>query len=154
MILLSCDPFLESPETFRTHFGWHDSLCVFKTKASPGTKLCSYFNFYYLYNRSKDQLNRISEPQLYEWLLGPEKFSGLSRNGFQESNWFEWFRGKKNLKIFCRVLKSSTHLRDRWFQAVDGERTAAKFKRWETFEKSLQTFVFSVLNMHIYDVLQ
>ena len=43
----SWGPFLESPETFREHFGWHTSLCIFKTKASRGTKLCSYFNFYY-----------------------------------------------------------------------------------------------------------
>ena len=33
--------FLESPETFRAYFGWHNSLCIFKTKASRGTKLCS-----------------------------------------------------------------------------------------------------------------
>ena len=26
--------FLESPETFRAHFGWHNSLCIFKTKAT------------------------------------------------------------------------------------------------------------------------
>ena len=39
-------PFLESPETFRAHFGWHNSLCIFKTKASRETKLCSYLNIY------------------------------------------------------------------------------------------------------------
>ena len=33
------------PETFRAHFGWHNSLYIFKTKAYRGTKLCSYFNF-------------------------------------------------------------------------------------------------------------
>ena len=32
----------------------------------------------------KDQLYRISRSQFYEWLFGPEKFSGLSRNGPQE----------------------------------------------------------------------
>ena len=72
--------FLESPETFRAHFGWHNSLCIFKMKASRGTKLCSYFDFYSLYNIWKDQLYRISRPEFYEWLFGPEKFSGLSRN--------------------------------------------------------------------------
>ena len=35
-------PFLESPETLRAHFGWHDPLCVFKTKQSRGTKLCRF----------------------------------------------------------------------------------------------------------------
>ena len=74
-------PFLESPETFRAHFGWHNSLCIFKTMASRGTKLCSYFNFYSLYNIWKDQLCRISGSEFNEWLFGPEKFSGLSRNG-------------------------------------------------------------------------
>ena len=73
--------FLESPETFRAHFGWHNSLCIFKTKASRGTKLCRYFYFYSLYNIWKDQLYRISRSKSYEWLFGPEKFSGLSRNG-------------------------------------------------------------------------
>ena len=52
--------FLESPETFRAYFGWHNSLCVFKTKGSRGTKLCSYFYFHSLYNIWKDQLYRIS----------------------------------------------------------------------------------------------
>ena len=42
--------FFESPETFRAHFGCHNTLCIFKTKASRGTKLCSYFYFYSLYN--------------------------------------------------------------------------------------------------------
>ena len=31
-------PFLESPETSRVHFGWHNSLCIFKTKAPRGTR--------------------------------------------------------------------------------------------------------------------
>ena len=42
--------FLESPETFRPHFEWHNSLCILKTKASRGTKRCSYFYFYFLHN--------------------------------------------------------------------------------------------------------
>ena len=74
-------PFLESPETFRVFFEWHNSLCIFKTKASRGTKLSSYLNFDSLYNVWKDQLHRISESELNEWLFGPEKLSELSRNG-------------------------------------------------------------------------
>ena len=31
-------------------FGWHTSLYILKTKASRSTKLCTYFNFYSLYN--------------------------------------------------------------------------------------------------------
>ena len=42
--------FLESPETFRAHFGLHNALCILKMKASRGTKLCIYFNFHSLYN--------------------------------------------------------------------------------------------------------
>ena len=74
-------PFLESPETFRVHFGCHNSPCIFKTKASGGPNLGSYFNFYSLNKIGKEQLYRISEFEFYEWLFGPEKFSGLSRNG-------------------------------------------------------------------------
>ena len=72
--------FRESPETFRAYFGRHNSLCIFKTKASRGTKPCSYFYFYSLYNIWKDQLYTISRSQFYKWLFGPEKSSGLSRN--------------------------------------------------------------------------
>ena len=41
----SLRPVSRKSRTFRVHFGWHSSLCIFKTKASQGTKLCSYFNF-------------------------------------------------------------------------------------------------------------
>ena len=74
-------PFLESPETFRVHFGWHNSPCIFKTKASRDTNLGSYLNFYSLNKIGKEQLYRISGSGFYEWLFGPKKFSGLSRNG-------------------------------------------------------------------------
>ena len=63
-------PFLESPESFRVHFGLHNSLCIFKTKATRGSKLCSYFGCYSLYNILKDQLYRISGSEFYEWLFG------------------------------------------------------------------------------------
>ena len=80
-------PFLERPETFRAHFGSHNSLCIVKAKASRGTKLCSYFNLYFLYKLWKDQLYRISGSQFYEWLFGPKKFSGLSRNASSSKNY-------------------------------------------------------------------
>ena len=54
-------------------------------KASRRTKLCSYFYFYFLYNILKDQRYRINRSLFNEWLFGPEKFSGLSRNGPQAS---------------------------------------------------------------------
>ena len=75
--------FLKNPETFRAHFGWHNSLYIFKTKASRGTKLCSYFNFYSLYNIWTDHLYRESRLEFHESLFGPKMFLGLSRNGPQ-----------------------------------------------------------------------
>ena len=61
-----------------------NSLCIFKTKASLGPKLWSYFNFYSLYKIWKYQLHRISESEFYEWLLGA--FSGpKSFRDFQET---------------------------------------------------------------------
>ena len=78
------EPVSRKPRNFRTHFEWHNSLCIFKTKASRGTKLCDYLNFYALYNIWKYQLLRISEAEFYEWLFGSEKFLGLSRNGPQK----------------------------------------------------------------------
>ena len=42
MSLLTLDPFLESPETLKAYFRWHNSLCISKTKASWGTKLYRY----------------------------------------------------------------------------------------------------------------
>ena len=120
--------FLESPETFRAHFGWHNSLCIFKTKPSRGTKRRSYFYFYSLYNIWKDQLYRISRSEFYEWLFGPEKFSGLSRNGPQDCEWdFIWLVGlpcifKNNFAVFFRSAgkwkniqwRSSSRRRSAW----------------------------------------
>ena len=63
-------PFLASLKTFRAHFGWHNSPCIFKTKAPRSKKLCSYFRFYSLYNIRKDQFYRISGSGYYEKLLG------------------------------------------------------------------------------------
>ena len=74
-------PVSQKSRTFRAHFGWHNSLCIFKTKASWATELCCYNNFYSLYNIWKDQLHRISGSECYECLFGSETFSGLSRNG-------------------------------------------------------------------------
>ena len=59
------------------HFGWHNSLCVLKAKAFRDAKLSSYFNFLSLYNMKSPALQnkRVG--------VGPEKFSGLLRNGPQ-----------------------------------------------------------------------
>mgnify|MGYP006973420876 CR=1 FL=1 len=120
--------FLESPETFRAHFGWHNSLRIFKTKASGGTKLCSYFRFYSLYNIWKDQLYRIIRWEFYEWLFGPGKFSGLSRNGPQvltrwiiSTNFPSQFVLLLFIALHYRKMHQRTHL-------LVIEMTAAEFK--------------------------
>ena len=58
-----------------------NSLCIFKKMPSQGTKLGSYFNCHSLCNISEDQPNGISGSRCYEWFCGPDKFSGLARNG-------------------------------------------------------------------------
>ena len=83
-------------------------LCIFKTKASRGTKLCSYFDFYSLYNIWTDQLFRLSRSEFHEWIFGPEKFSGRSRNGPLGSV-SQKFR---NLSGLFRVLKFPWYLRN------------------------------------------
>ena len=101
-------PFLKSPETFRAQFGWYNSLYIFKTKTSRGTKLCSYFDFYSLYNIWTDQLYRLSRSEFHEWLFGPEKFSGLSRNGPQGRRVCGWPLEKHhfdNTACFARSQK-------------------------------------------------
>ena len=53
----------------------------------------------------KDQLYTISRSEFYEWLFGPEKFSGLSRNrpvSFWKSNVSE--------KRFLRYMKISSEI--------------------------------------------
>ena len=87
------DPASNVGWTFRAYFGWHNSLCIFKTKAFRGTKLCSHFCFSSLYNIWKDQLYRISRSYFYKWLFGPEKFSGLSRNGPLHRKVFSGYSG-------------------------------------------------------------
>ena len=111
-IMLGRGLFLESPETFRLYFGWHNCLCIFKTKASRGTKLCRYFLFLFLLQHMKDQLYRTSRSQFYEWLFGTEKFSGFSRNGPQARaviGWrsHRWFNTNNRANPDCNSSYSS-----------------------------------------------
>ena len=52
-------------------------VCSKRRCLARGTNLCSYFNFYSLFFKWKDQLYRLSGSESYEWLFGPERFSGL-----------------------------------------------------------------------------
>ena len=85
--------FLKSPETFRAYFGYHNSLYILatpsivrgSTNSAPrfyAIKLRNHLGFSYIKNMLKDQLFKPSELQFDNWLFGPEKFSGLSRNRF------------------------------------------------------------------------
>ena len=125
--------FLESPETFRAYFGWHNSLCIFKTKAFRGTKLCSYFCFSSLYNIWKDQLYRISRSYFYKCLFGLEKFSGLSRNGPQGPLLpvLSRSRGREVVSVMSRVLSDWAVARfqfGRWNSS--NKCIAQKGKKW------------------------
>ena len=109
-LINSRGPFLESPETFRAHFGRHNYLCIFKTKASRGMKLCSYVNLSFLYNIRTDQLYRVSRSEFHEWVFEPEKFLGLSRNGPQAFE-TKLSQGRDNTVSF--ETKPFIHLKDR-----------------------------------------
>ena len=74
------------------------------------------FYCYSLCNILKDQLYRISRSEFYEWLFGPEKFSGLSRNGplghiCNSNNWRE---EKKLLLVLTQVTRRSCWCTKQW----------------------------------------
>ena len=118
---LSCRrPFLESPETLQVFFEWHNSLDIFRIKASQGTKLSSYWNFYSLYNIWKDQLQRTSKSEFYERLFVPGKafcifekrapekevfpFQGIKRDRFQFSNTLQRKDARFPVQIYKRFF--------------------------------------------------
>ena len=55
--------FLETPETFRAHFGCHNFLRILKTKTFPGMRFCKKFALSYLEIIVKDQVFRITGSQ-------------------------------------------------------------------------------------------
>ena len=82
--IVTRDPFLKSPESFRAHFGWHNSLFISsKRRSLEARSFTVILNFYSVYNIWKDQLYRMSGSEFYEWLFGPDKYSELSSNGPQ-----------------------------------------------------------------------
>ena len=72
--------FSKVPKVFRAYFGCHNSLYIFATPRFQATKLRNTLSFSYIKNMLKDQLFKMSRLQLDDWLFGPEKFSGLSKN--------------------------------------------------------------------------
>ena len=64
--------FPKGPETFRAYFGYYISHYILTTKASQGTILCNYFNFYCLDNMWKGQAfeNKLfGAPRMTFWSL-------------------------------------------------------------------------------------
>jgi len=75
------DPFLESPETFRAHSGGIILFASSKRKRLEVRNFAVILIFIPFTTYHKKLLYRISGSQLYEWLFGPDTFSGLLRNG-------------------------------------------------------------------------
>ena len=94
----SCIPwpgarFSKLAKPFRASIGCYNFLRISKTKTFPGIKLCNKFALSYLEIIVKSQLFRISGSQFLKWLFGPEKFTGLSRNGplaFEKKRGWGW----------------------------------------------------------------
>ena len=125
-------------------------FCIFKTKASGGTKLCSYFCFYSLCNIWKDQLYRISRSYFIEWLFGPEKFSGHSRNGPLELNWNQRLGHKKTkLNICHHRLTSSTQLQNKSFHVLERTRTSSKCQKMKNERARRAKILFSIVKHEI-----
>ena len=101
--------FSKVSKPFRAHFGWYNSLCIFKTKASRGTELRSYF--YSLYHIGKDQLYRTSGSEFYEWLFEPEKIS--VGNFEKRATGRQYHRNELNFcfakKLWCCVAGEEKH---------------------------------------------
>ena len=93
--------FLKCPETFRAHFGCHNSLYVFATPRFSAIKLRNPLGFIYIKNMIKDQLFKTRRLQFDKWLFGPEKFSGLSRNRPLST---EFHRDWRNLELCVTFL--------------------------------------------------
>ena len=84
-LLRSSGPFLESFETFRTYFGLHSSLCIFKRKRLEARNFAFILFFIpftaYEKNSHMKRIHRISGLLFYEWLFGPGKFSDSRETG-------------------------------------------------------------------------
>lgn len=89
-------PFLESPQTFRAHFGGHNSLCVFKTKASRDAKFCSYLIFIPFTTKKPALLNK--------WI-------GVWRMAFRARKFFGTFEKWALRRIVASMVSANLALR-------------------------------------------
>ena len=86
--VVSRSQFPDRPETFWAYFGCHNSLCIFKAKASRSTKLCSYFNFLFPLQHMKRQALQ-------------DKRGAVSRMAFRARKVFGTFRQKRATGPSC-----------------------------------------------------
>ena len=63
------------------NFWSNNSLCIFKTKASRGTKLNSSTVLLISIPFTRCQKSRINRSEFYEWLFGPENFHNFRETG-------------------------------------------------------------------------
>ena len=66
---------------FSCAFRLTNSLCIFKTMASRGTKLCRYLNYYSLYNIWKTSFTEIVGRSLKNDFSGPKVFRDFRETG-------------------------------------------------------------------------
>ena len=73
--------FLETPETFRAHFGCHNFLRIFKMKTFPGMNFCKKFTLSYLQIIVKDQRFRISGRSFKNGFSDPKRLRDFRETG-------------------------------------------------------------------------
>ena len=83
-LLGSSGPFLESSETFRTYFGLHNSLCIFKMKASRARNFAFILIFIPFTTYEKTSFTKLAGRSFTNGFSGPESFRDFRlRNGPQ-----------------------------------------------------------------------
>ena len=100
-LCLTWSSFLKRPETFRAHFG--DIIFFVSSK-----RRCSYFYFYSLYNKSINQLYRISKSEFYELLFGTfeKRATGLSICSTKTRKTFPKFQKHSSHQVFSSRAKT------------------------------------------------
>ena len=101
-------PFLESPETFREHFGWPNSLCIFKTKGPRGTKL-QLFQFLFSLQHLKKTALQSKRVGVFQIAFLARKVLGTFEKWVPDLEATHWGSSK-----FYVVEKNFYVTRNRW----------------------------------------
>ena len=113
--------FLESSETFGVHFGWHNSLCIFRTRAYEARNFAVIFIFIPFTTFVKTSFTELACRSFTNGLSGRKRFGtfekgapGLSFNyGVWKFSLFT-FQHVTRYIFFCPFLSST--LRNEYFQ--------------------------------------